>query len=77
MHFEWVEFDVASVFHTGGLIVNAMRESNIGNVEEYHNLHPSFKRWAEQKKWECIEHVIPPTKHYMNLDSLVHVYRVL
>ncbi|KAK2149894.1 hypothetical protein NP493_2894g00004 [Ridgeia piscesae] len=69
--------ELIRVVKPGGLIVNAMREVNIRKYEEYHNLHPSFKKWAEEKKWECIEHVIPPIKHYMNLDGLVHVYRVL
>ena len=72
-----MNFYVVSLLYTGGLIVNAMREVNIRKCEEYHNLHPSFKKWAEEKKWECIEHVIPPTKHYMDYDGLVHVYRVL
>ena len=77
MHVVWIECDVVFVLLTGGLIVNAMREVNIRNCEEYRNLHPSFKRWADEKKWQCIEHVIPPIKHYMDYDGLVHVYRVL
>jgi len=68
---------VLSLLGAGGLIVNVMREEFIRTVEEYHNLQPSFKQWADEKRWECIEQVIPPVKYYNDYDALVHVYRVL
>lgn len=69
--------EIMRVVKPGGLVVNVMREENIREVEEYRNLQPSFKKWVDEKRWECLEEVIPAVKYYMDKDGLVHVYRVL
>lgn len=61
---------------TGGLIVNAMREENTREVDEYLNIHEVFASWTKKGLWKCLEHANPPVKFYAEYHPLVHVYEV-
>ena len=56
--------------------MNAMREANTREVEEYRSIEHLFQGWVEEGLWEHLEHAIPDVKFYGDYDPLVHVYRV-
>ncbi|ELU11755.1 hypothetical protein CAPTEDRAFT_223109 [Capitella teleta] len=68
--------DIIRLVKPGGLIVNAMREQNIHDVDEYMNIHEIFASWAKKGLWKCLEHATPPVKYYGDYKPLVHVYEV-
>ncbi|ELT90869.1 hypothetical protein CAPTEDRAFT_228946 [Capitella teleta] len=68
--------DIIRLVKPGGLIVNAMREENTREVDEYLNIHEVFASWTKKGLWKCLEHANPPVKFYAEYHPLVHVYEV-
>jgi ubiquinone/menaquinone biosynthesis C-methylase UbiE len=68
--------DIIRLVRPGGLIINAMRESNSRLVEEYLNINEVFNSWCKQGLWKRLEHSVPDMKWYADFVPLVHVYEV-